>query len=294
MYDKILRKVKRILFNERKKFSEFSKILAKRNLYSNEEGVSSQKYFNERIIVSLTSYDKRINDAYLPIESIMNNFIKPNKIVLYLGEDMKNYTLPNTLQNQQKRGLEIRFTKDIRAYKKLIPALKEFGADAVITIDDDVLYPPDAIESLLNGYKKNQNLIYARRMHRIVKKKDILPYGKWEWEVQDDVISALNFATGVGGVLYPPKCFPSEVFNENIFMDVCKFNDDIWFKAMSLLNGVYSQKVGDKKYDKFFPAAGFLENEEASKFGLWNKNRVMNDIQIKAVFDKYDLWEKLV
>jgi hypothetical protein len=131
-------------------------------------------------------------------------------------------------------------------------------------------------------------------MHKIVKKNGVLPYGKWEWEVQDDVISSLNFATGVGGVLYPANCFPSEVFNENVFLDICKFADDIWFKAMSLLNGVYSQKVGDKKYGKNFPAAGFLENEEVSKLGLWNKNRAMNDIQIKAVFDKYDLWEKLV
>jgi len=291
----ICRKIQRRLFNNKKYFCAFSEILSKTNQNSSEDGVSSQKYFNEEIIVSLTSYDKRINDVYLPIESIMSNSTKPNKIVLWLGENMKNCPLPETLKNQQKRGLEIRFTKDIRSYTKLIPSLKEFPNDTIITIDDDVLYPCDTIETLLNAHKKNSNLIYARRMHRIIVGADnIRPYQKWDWEIQDDKISPLNFPTGIGAVLYPPKCFSEEVFNENVFGDICKFADDIWFKAMSLLNGVNSQKVNTENSRKEFGISGFLENEPMNVLGLWNKNRTMNDIQLKAVFDKYNLWEKLV
>jgi hypothetical protein len=294
MYNKIIRKIQRILFNERQKFNDFSKILTEKNINSNEEGVSSQKYSNEQIIVSLTSYSKRINDVYLPIESIMCGSIKPNKILLWLGEDMINYQLPSNIQNQLKRGLEVMFTKDIRSYTKLIPSLKKFPNDVIITIDDDVLYPYNAVENLLNAYKKNSNLIYARRMHRIIKKNKILPYRKWEWEIQDDKISTLNFPTGVGGGLYPPKCFDKRVFDENVFMSICKIGDDIWFKAMALLNGVNSQKVDTKKKCKNFGTAGVLENQPINKFGLWNENRAANDTQLKAVFDEYDLWKRLV
>jgi hypothetical protein len=220
----------------------------------------------------------------------MQQTLKPNKIVLWLGDEEKNETLPLILQKQQRRGLEIRYCKDIRAYTKLIPALKAFPSSTIITIDDDHLYGFDLIENLVTAHKKNPRLVYCNRLHRmkLFSPNSLKKYNKWTMNYKNHDISPLNFPTGVGGVLYPPHCFNDEVFNEAVFMDICKYADDVWFKAMALLNGTLSQKV------PFIHKNYFIGNfiQEDSLFKI-NVGKNMNDIQLKAVFSRYNLYERL-
>ena len=63
--------------------------------------------------------------------------------------------------------LEVRYCKDIRSYKKLIPALRSYPDDAIITIDDDAIYHIDLIEKLVNSYIKDPQFIYFNRGRRI-------------------------------------------------------------------------------------------------------------------------------
>ena len=63
-------------------------------LNSIEPGISNIKYCNNEIIVSLTTYGKRLYDVYLAIESIMQQTKKPNRIVLWLGNELKETILP--------------------------------------------------------------------------------------------------------------------------------------------------------------------------------------------------------
>ena len=61
--------------------------------------------------------------------------------------------LPNSLLALEDDKFEIRWVnEDIRSYKKLIPALKNFPTDVIITADDDVIYPEDWAERLLKSY----------------------------------------------------------------------------------------------------------------------------------------------
>ena len=250
-------------------------------------GISNDKYCDNDIIVSLTTYGRRFYDVYLAIESIMQQSMKPNRIVLWLADEMKNENIPQVLRNQQNRGLEIRYCKDIRSYTKLIPSLKEFSSSAIITIDDDYLYHFDLIENLVNAHRKNHNLIYCAWAYRIKlnKNKKFEKYAKWGKNPYYD-ISPLNFPRGVGGILYPPHCFSQEVFNEQVFTDICKYADDVWFKAMALLNGVMSQKIFTHNNLK-------NNNAQYTSLSLINIDNEMNDVQLKAVFDKYNLYDRL-
>lgn len=83
-----------------------------------EMGVTSERFCDHEVVVSLTSYGERIRYAYLAIESIMQGALKPNRIVLWLSDDEKDKILPATLQLQIKRGLEVRYCPDIRSYTK--------------------------------------------------------------------------------------------------------------------------------------------------------------------------------
>lgn len=263
-------------------------------LTCNDSGITHEVLCEHEIIVSLTTYGKRLYDVASTIESIMQGSMKPNRIILWLQEDMRNAILPIALQRQQNRGLEIAYYKDIRSYKKLLPTLKKYPEATIITIDDDVIYTYDLVEKLVNMHKIHPLQIIANRIHRMILDKNGMPieYMNWDLCATPTDSSPLNFYTGVGGVLYPPHSLDNEVFNEKVFMDICKFADDIWFKAMALKKGTQVLKC----YTHSKQGQDYVVNPNVQDIGLLNINtgsKGLNDKQLKAVFEHYNLWNKL-
>ncbi len=263
-------------------------------LHDTESGITNQRYTDHDIIVSLTSFGKRIHDVAFTIESLMQQSMKPNRIILWLDNSFKEVKLPQSLINQQKRGLEINFCTDIRSYKKLIPSLRQFPNDAIITFDDDLLYDYDIIERLIKAYLQNPNLIHTCRANRMIldHNNKPIPYLQWNRKINEAGVNKLNFFTGGAGTLYPPRCLDQEVLNENVFLDICKFADDVWFNAMAIKKGTLVNKV----FTRSNIGEDYISNEGVQDVGLWNVNNQgerLNDVQLKAVFDKYDLYSKL-
>lgn len=256
-----------------------------KNILNYEENKESQ------IIVSLTTYSKRIYSVYLTIESLFRQTIKPNKIILWLAEDeYKN--IPCLLKILQDKGLEIRFCKDIKSYKKLIPTLKKYPNDIIITVDDDIIYPIDFIENLYKEYLDDQNCIYYYIGHKIkIENNKIMPYSSWAFDYQGEEKTYLTLPTGVGGVLYPPNIFSPEVFNEELFIKLAPNADDLWFKAMTLKNGIKCKKI--KINEEFYKK--FIQIKSGQDIALYLKNLVQNenDRQLKNIFDYYGLWDDL-
>ena len=256
-------------------------------------GVSNEIFGDSEVIVSLTTHGKRIYDVHATIESIMRGSVKPNRIVLWLSEDYKHIILPLALQKQTSRGLEIRYCKDIRSYTKLIPALKEFPEASIITIDDDIIYPYDLIECLVNAHIERPECICANWIREIPNNlgKQYISLLKWPQLFNTDDISNRFFFEGFAGVLYPPHSLDAEVFNKNVFLDICKYADDVWFNAMAL-------KAGTKvKYAwKHYSIDSFINNSGVQCVALRhinNEGSILNDKQIKAVYGKYGLWRLL-
>lgn len=250
-------------------------------------GVSFEKVCNEDIVVSLTTFGQRYYDAYVAIESIMQGTVKPNRIILWVSDDLKSVPIPMTLQKQMKRGLEIRFRKDIRSYTKLIYALKEFPNALNITVDDDVIYPYDTVENLVNTHLQHPNKICSNVVLRLPEHLEDCSINHLDFVTTPNEICKRYILEGFSGVLYPPHALHDEVFNESVFMDICKYADDIWFSAMAMLNGteiVYAQP--HLEYVRQF------DNPHVQSVALQNINKrgeSLNDIQAKAVFSKYNL-----
>jgi hypothetical protein len=260
-------------------------------LHSTERGIASDNYFDgKKIVVSLTTYSKRLYEVFLSIESIMQQTVKPNHIILWLQEDWQNIILPKYLQNQIGRGLEIGFYKDIKSYKKLIPTLKRHPDDIIVTIDDDIIFAPDMLENLLLSYQNYPQYIHTNRAHIIKLTGDGTPdkYMSWYRNTTEVGPSFLVFPTGGGGTLYPPHSLSMEVFNESTFMAICPLADDVWFKAMSLLNGTQCYKIQVHDPCMFF-------NPNYQDIGLFHENSLngMNDKQLQSVFSKYQLFGRL-
>lgn len=197
------------------------------------------------VVVSLTSYPGRIYDLHFTIHSLLSQTVRPEKVILWLGEEkfpQKENDLPDTLLKLKARGLEIRFTHDMRAFTKLIPALKEFPDKIIVTADDDIYYPSDWLERLVNSHKRSPRAIWTVRSRKMeFGSRGLKPYHNWDIAHAAAEPSFANFLTGVGGVLYPPGSLHPDVFNEAEFKLLTPKNDDIWFWAMAVRNGT---KIG--------------------------------------------------
>lgn len=200
------------------------------------------------LIVSLTSFAPRFATLHLTLESLLDQTIVPDAVILWIA-DRELALLPERVRALQKRGLTIRGCPDVRSYKKLVFALNE-NSDAMLAVaDDDLFYPPTWLRTLVEGYDPADPAIACYRAHRIRLRGDgrIAPYLSWEMEVQDErarTPSVDVMPTTGHGVLYPPGCFMPEVTDRALFERLCPTADDLWFFWMSRRAGWKYKKVG--------------------------------------------------
>lgn len=202
-----------------------------------------------KLIVSLTSYPARINSVNVTIESLLKQTHPADKVILWLAPEQfpnREGDLPQKLLDLKKHGLTIGWHHDIRSYKKLIPALKMYPDDVIITADDDIIYSPTMIQKLWDSYCQYPTEIQAHRITKFVYENndfDAIPGGKQYYRS-----SFLNKLTGCGGVLYPPRCMNHDVLNEQLFMHLAPTNDDQWFWLMAVLNDTKIRVVKGNQY----------------------------------------------
>lgn len=241
----------------------------------------------KEIIVSLTSYPRRISTVHLAIESILKQSFKADKVLLWLAEEEfpnKEKDLPKQLLDLIPQGLTIKWCNNIKSYKKLIPALKEYPDSIIITADDDIIYNPKCIETLVKTYKKYPNCIIANRAHLIIQSDDgtLLPYNKWEKEACHYLPSYNLFLTSGATTLFYPGCFHRDVLNEELFLKLAQNSDDIWFWAMAVLNNV-KIKLASPHYDKIV----CIKDSQNEALYIDNNHNGNNDKNLKLVTTYY-------
>lgn len=234
----------------------------------------------QRIIVSMTSFPERIQFVPLTLERLMNQTVKPDKIILWLAKEqflnLEN-DLPSRLLEMKSRGLEIKWCEDLKAYKKLLPALKQFPNDLIITVDDDLLYDVDLVENLYEAHRMYPQAIIASRVHKVTYNADgtVAPYQEWEKEIDYDTYEPKHdlFVTGGAGTLYPPPhIFSPEVFNIDVIQSLCPFADDIWINMMAAIYDTPIVYTGKNRRLRYIE--GTQENR------LYDVNVTANDIQL--------------
>lgn len=162
------------------------------------------------IIVSITSWVKRINFVKKVIKSIMNNTIQPDRIYLNLSKvEFTDVELPKDLieyfESDEKLIINWVEGENTKTMKKVFPILQYLDDDdIIITADDDILFPNDLIESRIKDFNRyggkysitsnrcaigvfnNMNVasaisLYTKRM-----------LTNWEKYVNDDIIKTYN------------------------------------------------------------------------------------------------------
>lgn len=241
-----------------------------------------------KIIVSLTSFPARIDKVHLCIKSLLVQSVKPDYIVIYLGRDeFKGKSLPTNLTSLFKYGVEVRFREDLKPHKKYFYSMQEFPDSIIITVDDDVYYRPNLIKDLLNAHLKHPNCVICTRAHKMrIKNNELLPYNSWDYETKEiKKESKLLFATGVGGVLYPPHVLSNETFNIDVIKRTCLKQDDVWLKFMEILSNVKVLAIPSTK-TKY--VVGIWNSEEINLNSM-NVGQRKNDEAIKNVMNVFNI-----
>ncbi len=287
-----LNKVEEFVFERDKKFYEEVSNKKSKEVPVKRQSISFVTIHkrNMRVIVSMTSYPARINKVMYSIETILKQSLKPDIIILWLAtEQFPNgeADLPKELIELKKYGLTIGWCSDLKSYKKLIPSLKNFPEDIVITVDDDLLYNEFMLEKLYCSYQKYPNSISCVRAHlmQFDNQGNLLPYNEWLKENSEFIDTPRKdlFATTGAGTLFPPHIFNEEIFNEQIFTKECKNADDVWVKIISMLSDIDIVLIDKQSPLKYVPGS----QEEC----LWheNVNEGGNDRQIATLLERYNI-----
>ena len=248
------------------------------------------------VIVSLTSHPPRIGEIHKCIESLLEQYFVPDKLILWLAEEQfpeKEKELPRKLLKLQDRGLTIRWCDDIKSHKKYYYTMQEYPDAVVITVDDDVIYEKDTTMRLYESYLKYPKAVSCLRAHRIISDEygKIKPYREWIYEDKTlyDKVSYQTMPTGVGGVLYPPHCLKEEAFDKDKIKRLCLNADDIWLKTMSVVNGYPAVLASSENKEP-----KLIEQMQESALYKTNCYEKANDMAIENIINNNYLSEILV
>ena len=210
-------------------------------------GLTTEKR-SPRLIVSLTTFPARIKYVHYTINTLLNQTLKADKVILWLAEEQftnKEKDLPKDLLRLKDFGLTISWCEDLKSYKKLIPTIQT--------------------------YLNDKNNIYARRclqLKFINNELSGVSGAKCGYKSNSNA-NYFNQQIGMYACLYPPHSLYKDITNINKIKTTIPTHDDVYFWSMAILNRTKIQVV-----DGFDASAYLVEGTQNS--ALKNINQKNN------------------
>ncbi len=249
---------------------------------------------SEFLVASVTSFPARIHSLHLTIESLLRQSVKFDKIIIYLEKDkFESVEIPAQLNNLKKKGVEIVFVKEnLRSHLKYFYAMQTYPEAIVMTFDDDIIYNSRVVETLMASHRMFPDSVVGTRCTRMLCDENGVIFNYMRWKRNDATLSEKPsfycFPSGVGGVLYPPKSLAQEAFNCSQIYALCPLADDIWLKAMELLNG--TSAIQTKRKFKLIYIKNLQKGPTLVSKNIAQGDQVIqNDVQLKNICKSYDL-----
>ena len=238
LFRKVLKKVRRVL--ARARLSRFPQ-----NAQAPRHSLSGE------LVISLTSFPARFGMIELTVKSLLDQSVKPDRVVLWIAQDEYDQ-LPPAVLALQDETFSVRQCENIRNFKKILPSLAAFPDAFIVICDDDTYYPPNWLKDLLGAFDPEHPTIVCHRAHRLayLPNGSLAPYRQWPYDV-DDAKSALPstdlLPTGNGGVLYPPGALPPLTQDLDLIRKLSPTSDDVWLFFMWRRNDWKIKRVPGKR-----------------------------------------------
>lgn len=243
----------------------------------NYEFPVSKENDNLSPLVSLTTISSRISRIKQTIQSIINQTLKPHSINLYISEEPYMIDQGISAKNDYLKeiadlGVNVYQVKNTGPYRKqypLISQLRQASAHPktpMVTLDDDVVYPSNLLELLMNKLEQEDVIVAHRGREITFDESWIANYQKFQ--IPGSESSYLNIGTGKNGIAYRLGYFPTNV-EDFIGPILAPTADDIWCKWVTSLYCIPTTILEPKAaYD---PSLDFAETDSSDKNGLFHK-----------------------
>jgi hypothetical protein len=240
---------------------------------ASNRGLANFNSDEKLVIVSLTSFSLRLKDLHLCIKSLLQQSYKPNKLILWLGNDVDVKDIPDSLISLKKFGLEIIIkNENLGSHKKYFYAMQEFPRDIIITVDDDYIYDRHLVRDLMRAHQKNKIAICTLVGWRMVfdrKLGNLLHRGDWLFEKK--ILANPSHELFIRGpyTLYPPNSLDRRVFDIDTIKRFCQNGengvigyDDSWLKCMATLKS--SKVINARKFKILFDNSEIISSQVSS------------------------------
>ena len=230
----------------------------------------------------MTSFPPRFSTLAKILTHLNKQTVYPRLLILNIAyEDIKE--LPEEIANLNLNfPFEIFPTSNLGPGTKLLPTLKRFPKETIVTIDDDIYYAQNLFEKLISTSKNFPRSIICCRAHEPVF-IDFKPatYLSWIFGTKKTA-NRVILPTGVGGTLFPPGSFHNDVLNLKDYIDFSYSTDDLWYWVHAIRNLIEIRKI-DFEFD-------LIENESEQAQRLHYGNiAVNNDINLQKMWSRYNL-----
>jgi hypothetical protein len=206
-----------------------------RELLARSRGIN---HGTQRVIVSLSTLPDRILNLGPTLESIVNQTRAPDEIVLAVPEfslrQKKHYVIPEYLGSYPKLRI-LRCSRDWGPATKFIPVIQEELAanrddTLIMAVDDDRIYPRDALETYLHYHRKLPNAALCFRGARM---PSDLVWLRAQTFFADKIREPKEVAviTGCGSYLIQPRFFDARLWDYSSAPRGAFYMDDIWISG---------------------------------------------------------------
>jgi len=203
------------------------------------ETLAANRTFDQRrVIASLTTVPGRINNLRPTIRSLLKQTRPPDEIVLAIPEfsirEQRPYVVPEYLLRLPRLRV-LHCLKDWGPATKFIPIVREElaagrGDTLIMVVDDDRVYPRDALETYLHYHAQLLEAALCFRgaaMPRTLDWRDARMIRARELRQPEP--SAVM--TGCGSYLIQPRFFDESLWDYSKAPQAAFFMDDIWISG---------------------------------------------------------------
>jgi hypothetical protein len=234
----------------------------------------------------MTTFGRRIKNVHIVIESIARGRMLPSRLLLWIDETEVLRAPSAGLRRLQARGLEILPCDNYGPHKKYFPYVMgthEFDKSLVVA-DDDIIYPRYWLEELVKASHADPGAVRCYRARVIGLNGDSLErYDNWKM-CFTTTPHYRHIATGVSGVLYPPRVLKQVKESGDGFRACCPRADDLWLHLQTLRSCVKISQV-------YARPIHFLMLPGSQTSGLFEENMLDggNDRQVARTYSQEDI-----
>lgn len=281
-----------------------------KNLLSGYDYKKLDETIKPDVVVTMTSWKKRIDKVIETIESCNKQTRIPDKIYLNLSIKEfpgKNKDIPDVIVKYEMnhRNFVINWVDgpNTKSFKKMFPILKYCRYnDIIITVDDDMILPNDFVESRLADFEK-----YGQSITSAVSKDNTLGCPKinagslfvkkmlWNWEkvLDNKVVETYNDDRTYLYILYLNGYIPRMCSKYDVgYIVSCMANDNYNNRLSSVATTYKFGRLYDKHVSNVIIKLTGKSIEQS--FGYFNNNKPQNPLCVPVFTPEPEKEKKII